>query len=217
MQSVRKAIVQKLARMITGLHALETLLGEGLFQEQGIIQRALDEIDEDLMFLTVGVIYGEITPLHEQYLEYFYAEEFDNPSDVMAAHVSRGMVRREKVRAYITRQLGGDPRANLVGKILTKAYSGFVHAASPHIMDMCAGAPPRFDINRHFRELRIEQHADDALNYFYRALASMAFAAKAFGEEGLFSEMHANAAALEAQMQARNREAAKGSGRSLLG
>ena len=31
--------------------------------------------------------------------------------------------------------------------MLTKAYSGFIHAASPHIMDMCGGVPPRFDIN----------------------------------------------------------------------
>ena len=53
-----------------------------------------------------------------------------------------------------------------------------------------------------FRNLRGEEHADDALNYFYRALLSMAFAAKAFGDEELFSQMRATAAKLEERMKA---------------
>jgi hypothetical protein len=68
-------------------------------------------------------------------------------------------------------------------------------------MDMCGGEPPRFDVSGKFRTLRGEEHADDALNYFYRALLSMALAAKAFGEEELFSEMRDEAAKLEARMK----------------
>jgi hypothetical protein len=71
-------------------------------------------------------------------------------------------------------------------------------------MDMYGGTPPRFDISGEFRSLRGEEHADDALNYFLRALFSMAFAAKAFGDEELFLEMRARAAKLEAIMKARD-------------
>jgi len=197
--------VQKLARTISGLHAINVLLAQGLFQEQGMVQRALDEIDEDIAFLSLGVVRGELTQRHQAYLDYFYAEEFDNPSDIMASHSSRGMLKREKIRAYVSRALWGEDssRANVVGKVITKAYSGFVHAASPHIMDMYGGMPPRFDISGEFRNLRREENANDALNYFLRALFSMAFAAKAFGDENLFSEMRAEAAKLEARMQAR--------------
>jgi hypothetical protein len=204
-RTIHQAIVQKLARTISGLHAIDALLAQGLFQEQGMVQRALDEIGEDIAFLSLGVVRGELTQRHQEYLDYFYAEEFDDPSDVMASHTSRGMVKREKIRAYVSRDLWGEDssRANLVGKVITKAYSGFVHAASPHIMDMYGGAPPRFDISGEFRNLRREEHADDALNYFLRALFSMAYAAKAFGDEELFSEMRAEAAKLEARMQAR--------------
>jgi hypothetical protein len=49
----------------------------------------------------------------------------------------------------------------------------------------------------------VKSTPNDALNYFLRALFSMAFAAKAFGDEDLFSEMRAEAAKLEAIMQAR--------------
>jgi hypothetical protein len=205
-RTIQQAIVQKLARTISGLHAIDVLLAQGLFQEQGMIQRALDEIGEDIAFLSLAINRGELTQRHQQYLDYFYAEEFDDPSDIMASHTSRGMVKREKIRAYVSRNLWGEEggsRASVVNKIITKAYSGFVHAASPHIMDMYGGWPPRFDLSGESGTWRGEGAANDALNYFHRALFSMAFAATAFGDQALFEEMRAEADKLEARIQVR--------------
>jgi hypothetical protein len=202
-QTIHQAIVQKLARMISGLHAVETLLECGLFQEQGMMQRGLDEIGEDVCFLSLGVIYNDITPRHTEFLKYFYAEEFADPSDILGSHASRGMVKREKIRAYIERHLssGADAaRAKAVGKLLTKAYSGFIHAASPHIMDMYGGMPPRFDVSGAFKKFRYAEHERDALNYFYRPILAMAFAAKAFGDEDLGSSMRGLASEIETAM-----------------
>lgn len=169
-----------------------------------MVQRALDEIGEDISFLSLGVIRGEITDRHKQYLEYFYAEEFEDPSDILRSHKSRGMLGRDRIRAYVHQELGSDTsRANITGKVLTKAYSGFVHAASPHIMDMYGGINPRFDVTGESKHLRGGEHADDALNYFLRGLFAMAFAAKAFGDEELFLEMRATSANLEKNMQQR--------------
>jgi len=42
-KSVHQAIVQKLARIISGVGAATALHSAGLFQEQGAIQRILDE------------------------------------------------------------------------------------------------------------------------------------------------------------------------------
>src|SRR5438309_1103291 len=47
-RTIQQAIVQKLARLLSGLHAIEALLECGLFQEQGMVQRAVAEIDEDV-------------------------------------------------------------------------------------------------------------------------------------------------------------------------
>jgi hypothetical protein len=66
-RTIHQAIVQKLARTISGLHAIDVLLAQGLFQEQGMVQRAIDEIDEDIIFLSLGVIRGELTQRHQQY------------------------------------------------------------------------------------------------------------------------------------------------------
>jgi hypothetical protein len=191
-RSIHQAIVQKLARTISGLYAIQALLEKGLFQEQGVIQRTVDEFQEDVTFLSLGVIHGEITDLHQKYLDYFYAEEFSDPEDLIKSHQSRGMVGRDKIRAYINRDLGADSsRANVAGKVITKAYSGFVHAASPHIMDMYGGVPPRFDVKGEYKLQRMDEHADDAFNYFYRALHSTAFAVKAFGEDAMFEAIYA--------------------------
>src|ERR1700692_2370633 len=60
-QTIQQAIIQKLARLLSGLHAVEALLECGLFQEQGMVQRAVAEIDEDAWFLSIAVIREDIT------------------------------------------------------------------------------------------------------------------------------------------------------------
>jgi hypothetical protein len=112
-RTIHQAIVQKLARIISGLYAIQALLEKGLFQEQGVIQRTVDELQEDVIFLSLGVIHGALTPLHHSYLEYFYAEEFSDPSDVWNSHQSRGMVRRAKIRAYIHEGWEVTPRGQI--------------------------------------------------------------------------------------------------------
>jgi hypothetical protein len=72
-----------------------------------------------------------------------------------------------------------------LGETLSKTYSGFVHGASPHIMDMCGGEPPRFHLAGVRGTIRINEYADDAWNYFYRSFISVIAVAKAFGDESL--------------------------------
>jgi hypothetical protein len=169
-----------------------------------MVQRAVAEIGEDIWFLAIAVIHEDITERHSQFLEYFYAEEFANPSDLVGSHQSRGMLKREKIREYIQRKgLSGQDiaRAKAVDKVLTKAYSGFVHAASPHIMDMYGGLPPRADISGAFKQFRYASQQRDAMNYFYRGVLTMAVVAQAFQESQLYDEMRKLGAELEIDMR----------------
>ena len=50
-KSICQAIVQKLARMVSTLHAARLLCNHGFVQEQAALQRILDEIQEDVLFL----------------------------------------------------------------------------------------------------------------------------------------------------------------------
>ena len=201
-QTIQQAIVQKLARLLSGLHSVEVLLERGLFQEQGIMQRAVDEIEEDIRFLTLAVINNDITSRHIEYLQYFYAEEFADENDVVGSHLSRAMVKREKIRAYVhgTSLSGAElERAKKVDKILTKAYSGYVHGASPHIMDMYFSQG--FDVSGALKHHRYASHKRDARNVYYRAITAMAVAAKAFRDEELFASLRELASKVDLEMR----------------
>jgi hypothetical protein len=186
-------MVQKLARVVSGLHAAWLLLENGFLQEQAAIQRMLDEFHEDILFLAFAVINREQTPLHQKYLDAFYKEEFDAPTAVESSH-DRPMVSRKKIRAYIARVdlAGTDPStAVTLSHTIHSGYSGFVHGASPHIMDMLQGNPPRFRIHGMGGTSRQDEHRNDLYNPFFRAIISFAMVAKAFGDDELFQSLHA--------------------------
>jgi hypothetical protein len=189
-KSLHQALVQKLARYVSGLQAAHLLLEHGYVQEQAALQRMLDEVQEDITFLAFGAISDDITPLHARYLEAFYQEEFDAPTAVTSTQ-KREMVPRQKIRAYIAREGQAlDPsRAGEVTRTVSKAYSGYVHAASPHIMDMYGGNPPHFHLRGMRGTPRQNEHRKDLWNYFYRGILVFGFAVKAFGDDELFSRI----------------------------
>jgi hypothetical protein len=191
-KTIHQAVVQKLARIISGLHAARILLESGFIQEQGALQRMLDEFQEDVTFLCYAVIYDDVTDLHRTYLDAFYEEEFDNLDDVVESTQKRPMVSRQKIRAYLARieESGLDPsRAVKVTRSISKAYSGYVHGASPHIMEMYGGNPPHFHVAGLRDSALYPDHQDDLWNYFYRGICAFGFAAKAFGDETLFASI----------------------------
>jgi hypothetical protein len=201
-RTAQQALVQKLARIITGLRAARLLLTHGLVQEQAALQRVLDELQEDASFLAFGVIRSELTDLHQSFLAAFYEEEFDNPESAIDSTQKRPMVSRQKIRAYLARVEGsGDhPSGNVdVSRTISKAYSGFVHAASPQIMDMYGGSPPRFHVRGMLGMPRMREYEEDVWNYFYRGIIEFGFSAKAFGDEELFQSILAQKRHFEQQ------------------
>ena len=191
-QLPEQALVQKLARVVTTLRAATVLMRHGLVQEQGALQRVVHEIHEDITFLAYGLIFNDPTALHKQYLDAFYEEEFDTDSPIDSTQ-KRPMVRRSKIQAYIANKEGSnlDPsRAIALSKTLTKTYSGFVHAASPQIMDMYFGNPPHFHIEGMLGTRRHAEYRMDLWNYYYRSILAFAMAAKAFGDQELYDQIH---------------------------
>lgn len=183
-----QALVQKLARMVSSLHAARLLLEEGFVQEQAALQRILDEIIEDVSFLSFSVISGNSEPSHKNYLEWFFQEEFD-PNDAVVSSKARPSVPRQKIRAYLDRCVSGPKGSSKdldASKTVSKAYSGFVHAASPQIMDMYGGVPRSFHMRGMQGTERQAEHRADLWNYFYRGIMACCLSAKAFGEEELF-------------------------------
>jgi hypothetical protein len=187
-RTAQQAIVQKLARIITGLRAAHFLLEQGLLQEQAVIERVIDEFHEDVLFLSYGILKGE-TKNHKSFLTGFYEEEFDNAASAFDSTQKRPTVSRDKIRAYLARIEGisGNPSDNQEQlRTLFKAFSGFVHGASPQIMDMYIGDPPHFHVRGMLGTVRMAEYQIDIWNYFFRGIMAFGYAAKAFGDEELF-------------------------------
>ena len=70
-KSIHQAIIQKLARMTSTLHAARILLECGFIQEQAALQRMLDEFNEDIVFLAYGVISVSMFSSWTEYLIFY--------------------------------------------------------------------------------------------------------------------------------------------------
>ena len=191
-QLPEQALVQKLARVVTTLQAATVLMQHGFVQEQGALQRVIQELHEDITFLSCGLIFNDQTPLHKQFLDAFYKEEFDT-DDPIDSTQKRSTVVRSKIQAYIANKKISelDPsRMITLYKTLAKTYSGFVHAASPQIMDMYGGNPPHFHVEGMLGTRRHAEHRMDLWNYYFRSISAFGLAAKAFGDQELFDQIH---------------------------
>lgn len=110
----------------------------------------------------------------------------------MASTQKRPMISRQKIRAYLSTAGGStsDPSTAVeIMRTIHKAYSGFVHGAAPHIMDMFIGNPSRWHLRGLLGTIRADDHRADLWNAFYRSIASFALVAKAFGDEVLFASI----------------------------
>ncbi len=103
------------------------------------------------------------------------------------------MISRKKIRAFISKDRGtgyGQSSTIEIARTISKTYSGYLHGASPQLMELYYGEPPYFHLAGSTDSSLYSDHEDDMLNYFYRAILSFSFASKAFGEEELFRKLH---------------------------
>jgi hypothetical protein len=189
--TIHQAIVQKCARCLSTLHAALLLMQHGFVQEQAVLQRVLDEINEDITFLAFGVIRNEVTDSHLKFLGALYEEEYDSLTGKPTER-KKPMLPRRKIHAYLASAYGEDPHSAATNmRIVSKTYSGYVHAASPQTMDMFLGDPPRFQTRGVRGSYRHEEHREDLWNSFYRGILAFGFAAKALGDESMFESIRA--------------------------
>lgn len=187
----QQAIVQKLARYISGLQAMEWLNFNGFVQEQAVIQRTVDDIDEDIFYLVLGMQFG-FNKMHRRFLDRFWQEEFEEGARPIDSTTTRYQVSRTDIRGWIEGKLGSLPNSEeaKASRLIQQVYSGYVHAASPHIMEMCGGDPPRFFINGLRGTTRQKDHEQDLWNYVFRGLLAMIVAVRSFGDAELDAELN---------------------------
>lgn len=192
-KGIHEALIQKLARTISGLNAVAVLLTAGYVQETGVLFRTLDELHEDIFFLASAETNGARTDRHTQFLEAFYSEAVYFRPEGSLDIQKPNLVPRKKIRAHTMNTLGQGvnvSKALTAGESLGTAYSGYVHAASEFIMNMFDGNPARFHIQGMRGTPRVADYAKSAQHYVYRGLMATIIVAKAFGDASLVGELY---------------------------
>lgn len=178
------ALVLKLVRLLSALLSLRVLLERGLYLDAASMMRISDEIQSDIMFVAGPIIWEtDAEPAHNQFLAEFFQEEFDNVDPIKSSQ-KRSRVPRKKIRAYIAKAFTADGNTSVaidVIETLDLAFSGFVHGAAVHILDVYDGKS--FQVPMGIRESRLEDLQAQRNAYSFRSLTSAILVAKAFGDE----------------------------------
>lgn len=189
---LEQVVVLKLARYITGLRAINILCQQGFFTEQGVIQRTLDEISEDIDFLAVARAAGGAGDLQEKFMDAFFDAELPDPRNPKKRIAKPAMVPRRKIRAWMNSQstapLNPSDLNNLAENSST-AYSKYIHASANTCLELYQGNPPRLHTEglkgTHFTAV----YETDAKNYFYRGLIAIGTVAIVLGADRLYADI----------------------------
>ena len=186
-KSLEQALLQKLARLVTGLRAAQLLVRNGFLQEQVVLQRSLQEIEEDIFFLSFARIAGRLEKIHEQYLQAFFQEPEGSPFSVSDSKRLKAP-QRPAIRDWIAGVEVPNSDVSESSKALRILYavgSGYVHAASAQVMELYFGEPAKWQLRGSHNSPFYDDHNQDIWNYYYRAVLAFGFAAKAIGDDAL--------------------------------
>ena len=180
----------KCVRAVSTLNASLVLLDHGFFQEIGALCRGVDEFTQDVLFL--GTCLGDEGPSKQQrqLLEEFFQEEFADLENPLTSVQLRNRVPRSKVLAGIGR-IRGSPinpsDSQALHASLYKAFSGYVHGAYVHIMEMYGGPRDslRFHMNGVDSEERYEEWIDAIASCLFRTVIAVQIVARRCGDDEL--------------------------------
>lgn len=189
-KSAEQAALQKIARYISGLHALVILLRHRHLQEDGTLKRTLDELDDDVMFLLMQPQSEKELALHKRFLDGFYAEEFDEGVSPMDSKRKRKRTLRREVRDYIhARTSSLCALGAKASEVLYQGYSGYVHADSPHLMEMWDWHSQLYELDGIKDSDLFQSHVADATNYFARGFYNLASLASRLDEPNAYAAL----------------------------
>ena len=189
-QSIYTAILLKTVRYVSGLNAGNLLLLNGFLQELGALQRSIGDFEQDCTFLALACILDEITEDHQLFLASFWEEEPDYQT-YASNQKNKHEVPRKNIQRYISLSTnGGFPNHTEIAaaKHLSRFYSGYIHGAAPHLMDMYNPDRLEFEVDGNTSTNLFKDHLHDFENYLFRGVGLISTVANVLGDEELKRE-----------------------------
>jgi len=174
-------------KSISTLNACLVLLRHGYTQEIGALCRMVDDFCNEIFFLLKPQ--GEDGSFNDDqilFLESFFQEELDQPADPLASTQKRATVPVRKIHASFAKLASTELNSSDAQELLRttqQAFSGYVHGAYPHIMEMYGGNPPQFHMSGMLGTPRIDEWRQQLVGYVYRISMASVFVARKLGIE----------------------------------
>jgi hypothetical protein len=169
-------------KVVSSLNASMTLLRAGYVQEIGALCRMIDDYCNEIFFLLLPQDGKNFSKAQFQFLSDFFQEEFDKPTNPLGSTQKRVNVPVRKIHATFGRIAKSEINPSDAQELLRtthQAFSGYVHGAYPHIMEMFGGTRPH--LNGMFGTPRIDEWRGQLIGYVYRALMASVFVAIKLG------------------------------------
>lgn len=187
-------LVLKAVRIASANNAAMVLMRAGFVQEIYALSRAIDEACEDIWFMATPLGEGgQASEDQQRFFTEFFQEEFEDPDNLLSSSNRRDRVRRQKIRAALTRIPGAqskDPSGDLaVARTLDQAFSGFIHGPYVHIMEQYGGNPPHFHTRGLLGTPRIEECERNHVYHLDRSLLAVLMVARRANREGIATRL----------------------------
>jgi hypothetical protein len=152
----------KAVKICSTLNGGLVLLDNGHVQEAYALARIVQDQVDDIHFLVrPRGEDGKLSAHQSRALDEFFQEEFENPSDPVGTSQDRDRVPRPKIRGAIHREWDDPSTAQAISTALYRLFSGYVHGAYVHIMELHHADAPG-----HYHVRGSSAHLADAIEYF---------------------------------------------------
>lgn len=173
-------------KLISTLNASILLLRSGYVQEIGALCRMADDFCYEIMFFMGSKPESGPSKDQNRMLDSFFQEEFENPDDMLGSPQNRDTVPRRKINAAFGSAVKNEVNPHDAQRTLEtihKTFSGYVHGAYPHIMELYGGLPPRFHMDGMLGTPRIKEWLGQLVIYVYRSIMVTELIAMRLGAE----------------------------------
>lgn len=181
-------------KLASTMNAALMLFRHGYVQELGALARIADDLFNDILFMLKPLDGDKPSKDQIRFFEEFYQEEFEDPLNVLAGAQKRDVVARRKLHATFG-QLAKDALnpsdAQTMMTTIHAAFSGYIHGAYPHIMELYGGNPGRFHMSGMLSTPRIEEWKGQLVTYVHRGIMATVLVARKLGLEDIEKDLGA--------------------------
>ncbi|MCX8502210.1 MAG: hypothetical protein ORO03_11075 [Alphaproteobacteria bacterium] len=195
-------------KLVSTLNAALVLLRQGYALEVGALCRMADDFCFEIMFMIKTLDGDKPSKDQERFFHEFFQEEFENPDHPLSSSQIRDSVPRRKIFAafgQLAKEELNPSDAQTTLMTIHRTFSGYVHGAYPHIMEMYEGKSARFRMSGMSNTRREAEWRVQLTMYVYRAIMASELVSRKLGLKDIERSIRELLVEYETQLELRGK------------